>query len=304
MLVCLAVWMSFACTTAPGKMLAVVAPITAFVALGFEHSVANVYLIPLGMLAGAEGTLGMFMTNIVMVTLGNLVGGATISLALGSLHGGAPEAAPVAGDATSGATAWRHRLVAVACTVAAGVLLLPPRQMTAVVAAETSFTPAAVQGASIQAQLKRLDDQNESADLLTKRLQSQIDGLADETALLKSASLNTGATAVDAAFKACPSNGGRADAPVLRFARNQATLDAGHRRQLDRGMARAARCPDLLLMIEAIPDNRRPERATRQLFQQRGVLIAEYLSARGLAPQRIIVVARGDQGRRDTQPRS
>jgi formate/nitrite transporter len=75
-LVCLAVWLSFAAGSVTGKVLAIVFPITAFVALGLEHSVANMYLIPLAMLADAEGvTLGGFAANLACVTLGNVVGG-------------------------------------------------------------------------------------------------------------------------------------------------------------------------------------------------------------------------------------
>ena len=50
-LVCLAVWLCFSARDVTGKVLAIVWPISAFVALGFEHSVANMYLIPVGMLA-------------------------------------------------------------------------------------------------------------------------------------------------------------------------------------------------------------------------------------------------------------
>jgi formate transporter len=75
-LVCLAVWLSFAAHDVPGKVLAIIFPITAFVALGFEHSVANMYLIPIAMLAGANGvTVAGFVGNLVPVTLGNIVGG-------------------------------------------------------------------------------------------------------------------------------------------------------------------------------------------------------------------------------------
>ena len=75
-LVCLAVWLSFAAHSVSGKILAIVFPISAFVALGFEHSVANMYLIPIGMLAGPGGfDLGGFLANLVPVTLGNIVGG-------------------------------------------------------------------------------------------------------------------------------------------------------------------------------------------------------------------------------------
>ena len=75
-LVCLAVWLCFAAHSVSGKILATIFPISAFVALGFEHSVANMYLIPVGMLAGADGvTVTGFLTNLVPVTLGNIVGG-------------------------------------------------------------------------------------------------------------------------------------------------------------------------------------------------------------------------------------
>lgn len=75
-LVCLAVWMCFAAHTVAGKILAIILPVAAFVALGFEHSIANVYLIPVGYLAGAdEVTWGGFLANMTPVTLGNVVGG-------------------------------------------------------------------------------------------------------------------------------------------------------------------------------------------------------------------------------------
>jgi formate/nitrite transporter len=75
-LVCLAVWLCFSARDVAGKVLAIVWPISAFVALGFEHSVANMYLIPIGMLAGAEFDIGGFAHNLFWVTLGNIVGGA------------------------------------------------------------------------------------------------------------------------------------------------------------------------------------------------------------------------------------
>ncbi len=76
MLVCLAVWLCFAARRVTGKILAIVFPISAFVALGFEHSVANMYLIPIGMLASGEGIgVAGLIANLVPVTLGNIVGG-------------------------------------------------------------------------------------------------------------------------------------------------------------------------------------------------------------------------------------
>ncbi len=75
-LVCLAVWLCFAAHHVAGKILAIVFPISAFVALGFEHSVANMYFIPLGMLvSGGDISVMDFLNNLVPVTLGNIVGG-------------------------------------------------------------------------------------------------------------------------------------------------------------------------------------------------------------------------------------
>lgn len=75
-LVCLAVWLCFAAHDVAGKILAIIFPISAFVALGFEHSVANMYFIPLGMLiSGGEISVIEFLSNLIPVTLGNIVGG-------------------------------------------------------------------------------------------------------------------------------------------------------------------------------------------------------------------------------------
>jgi len=75
-LVCLAVWLTFGARTAAGKILAILWPISAFVLLGLEHSVANMYLLPQGMLAGAEVGLQAAAANLLWVTLGNILGGA------------------------------------------------------------------------------------------------------------------------------------------------------------------------------------------------------------------------------------
>jgi len=75
-LVCLAVWLSMASHDVMSKILAIVFPIAAFVALGFEHSVANMYSIPLAMLDPRSTiTLSDFFANLLPVTLGNIVGG-------------------------------------------------------------------------------------------------------------------------------------------------------------------------------------------------------------------------------------
>ena len=81
-LVCMAVWMALAGRSVVDKLAAIVLPITAFVAAGFEHSVANMYLIPLGMLlqsaAGEPVVLWGLARNLVPVIAGNLVGGSVI----------------------------------------------------------------------------------------------------------------------------------------------------------------------------------------------------------------------------------
>ena len=82
-LVCLAVFMATAARDIPGKMLACYVPIMAFVASGFEHSVANMYFIPNGLLLKSELGLDLpsltwpnfFVNNLVPVTLGNILGG-------------------------------------------------------------------------------------------------------------------------------------------------------------------------------------------------------------------------------------
>ncbi len=86
-LVCMAVWLAMAGRSVTDKVLAVVFPITAFVAAGFEHSIANFYFIPLAMLLATSGTpvpagaaidLGGMAANLMPVILGNLAGGAVL----------------------------------------------------------------------------------------------------------------------------------------------------------------------------------------------------------------------------------
>ena len=62
--------------TVTDKILAIVFPVSAFVAAGFEHSVANMYFIPLGGFLGGQITVAGMFHNLIPVTLGNLVGGA------------------------------------------------------------------------------------------------------------------------------------------------------------------------------------------------------------------------------------
>lgn len=86
MLVCLAIWLALAGRSVTDKILAILFPISAFVAAGFEHSVANMYLIPLGILlrdmispAGGPNLFWFNLAaNLLPVTLGNIVGGAVM----------------------------------------------------------------------------------------------------------------------------------------------------------------------------------------------------------------------------------
>jgi formate transporter len=92
-LVCLAVWLAFGARTTTDKVLAVIFPVSAFVVAGFEHSVANMYLIPLGLFIKAWGpaelwaqigsnaghyatlTWPAFFNSLIPVTIGNIIGG-------------------------------------------------------------------------------------------------------------------------------------------------------------------------------------------------------------------------------------
>jgi formate/nitrite transporter len=89
-LVCLAVWMALAARQTIGKIFAIFFPIMGFVAIGFEHSVANMYFIPTGIFLKVWGglqappnfepaslnCLGFVLRNLLPVTIGNIIGGA------------------------------------------------------------------------------------------------------------------------------------------------------------------------------------------------------------------------------------
>ncbi len=92
-LVCLAVWLSYSARSNIDKAVAIVFPITAFVASGFEHSIANMYFIPLGLLVKREDAVtalspsadlsqltwgDFFLRNLLPVTIGNVIGGAVM----------------------------------------------------------------------------------------------------------------------------------------------------------------------------------------------------------------------------------
>jgi formate transporter len=92
-LVCLAVWLSYSARSVADKVLAIVPPIAAFVASGFEHSVANMFFIPMGLFVKSDSafvtqhpvpgiehlTWGRFFAaNLLPVTIGNVLGGAVM----------------------------------------------------------------------------------------------------------------------------------------------------------------------------------------------------------------------------------
>jgi formate/nitrite transporter len=90
-LVCLAVWCSFSADEIAGKVLTLWFPVMLFIICGFEHCVANMYFIPAGMLTSAlygipaDGLslFGFFVTNLIPVTIGNIIGG---SLCVGAMY--------------------------------------------------------------------------------------------------------------------------------------------------------------------------------------------------------------------------
>ena len=109
-LVCLAVWMSIAIKDTAGKILSIFFPIWVFVAAGFEHSIANMYFVPVGLFASQNTDLmlaatqvapqavldnlsweNFFIKNLVPVTLGNtLSGGVFVALVYGYIYRAKP----------------------------------------------------------------------------------------------------------------------------------------------------------------------------------------------------------------------
>lgn len=82
MLVCLAVIMCISARSIVGKIFGIYFPIMAFVASGFEHSVANMYFLPIGLMANGEFMSGfpIIFNNLIPVTIGNVIGGLLIVL--------------------------------------------------------------------------------------------------------------------------------------------------------------------------------------------------------------------------------
>lgn len=96
-LVCMAVWLCFSARTTTDKILSIIFPITAFVAAGFEHCVANMYFIPIGIMVKKTAPAvfwttinktiedysvltwkNFFFTNLVPVSIGNIIGGTVL----------------------------------------------------------------------------------------------------------------------------------------------------------------------------------------------------------------------------------
>lgn len=73
-LVCLAVWLAYGAEDIGGKIIAIWFPIMAFVAIGFQHVVANMFVIPAAIFAG-HATWGDYFANFVPVLIGNAIGG-------------------------------------------------------------------------------------------------------------------------------------------------------------------------------------------------------------------------------------
>ncbi len=88
-LVCLAVWQGMAAKDTTGKIFAIWLPVMAFVTMGFEHSIANMYFIPLAIFEGVDITWTTFLVkNLIPATLGNIVGGAVfVGMFYGYLFG-------------------------------------------------------------------------------------------------------------------------------------------------------------------------------------------------------------------------
>lgn len=77
MLVCAATWQGYSAKDTMGRIVAIWLPVMAFVTLGMEHSIANMFFIPAAMFAGLDVSVEHFVTaNLIPATLGNIVGGA------------------------------------------------------------------------------------------------------------------------------------------------------------------------------------------------------------------------------------
>jgi formate transporter len=100
-LVCLAVWMCYGARTTVDRILTIVPPVTAFVAAGFEHCIANIYFIPMGLFirAGAPesfwASIGKTATDFPDLTWGNFFFGNLLPVTIGNIIGGSVMVAAV-----------------------------------------------------------------------------------------------------------------------------------------------------------------------------------------------------------------
>jgi formate/nitrite transporter len=74
-LVCVGIWQATCAEEVAGKVLALWFPVVAFVVMGFDHAIANQFYIPMGMMLGANVSVGRMFACLAMATLGNIVGG-------------------------------------------------------------------------------------------------------------------------------------------------------------------------------------------------------------------------------------
>ncbi len=94
-LVCMAVWLCYSARTTTDKILSVIFPITAFVAAGFEHSIANMYFIPIGLFvkSGASHvfwqTVGKTASDFSGITWTNFIFANLLPVTIGNIFGGA-----------------------------------------------------------------------------------------------------------------------------------------------------------------------------------------------------------------------
>jgi len=99
LLVCLAIWLTYSTKSISGKIMAIIFPVTAFVAAGFEHSVANMYFVPLALFIkkwdpnflSNFNTSGLnlenfLVNNLLPVTIGNIIGGVALWLSFNILY--------------------------------------------------------------------------------------------------------------------------------------------------------------------------------------------------------------------------
>lgn len=87
MLVCLAVWMATGAQSVAGKIVGVIGPVALFVAAGFEHSVANMTLLPIAWgIDPAAVPMTALIGNLLLVTAGNIVGGSLVAIVLAAGH--------------------------------------------------------------------------------------------------------------------------------------------------------------------------------------------------------------------------